>query len=195
MSFLFLVPVPARRHGFLGSPHPRLDNRVFLLASATALAQQQLDPVFTSYDAVKLADGIYAFISPQATGAFVSGNSVLIVGSDGALVVDSGHVPSLTRRMITDITRPTNKPVRSLVCTHWHPDHVSGNALYREQWPGVRDGQHPRHTIRTHPARSPVRRPDRDEQVRGTTRAYRETKGRPLNDENQGPPSPPLLLS
>ena len=110
---------------------------LLLSASAVAVAQDKLDPVFTTYDTVKLADGIYAFISPEATGAFVSGNSVLIVGSDGALVVDSGHVPSLTRRMIIDITRLTNKPVRFLVNTHWHPDHVTGNSLYRDQWPGI----------------------------------------------------------
>lgn len=103
----------------------------------TLAAQVQLDPVFSTYDTVKLSEGIYAFISPEATGAFVSGNSVLIVGTDSALVVDSGHVPSLTRRMIADIVHLTNRPVRFLVNTHWHPDHVSGNSLYREQWPGV----------------------------------------------------------
>jgi cyclase len=106
--------------------------RVGSCVRATALA-----PVFTSYDTVKLAEGIYAFISPEATGGFVSGNSVLNVGADATLVVDSGHVPSVTKRMIADITRLTNKPVRFLVNTRWHPDHVSGNSLYRDQWPGV----------------------------------------------------------
>ena len=116
----------------------------FLLVAALAYgiatqsgAQNQLPPVFTSYDTVKLADGLYAFIAPEASTAFVSGNSVLIVGADGALVVDSGHVPSLTKRMIADIGRLTDKPVRFLVNTHWHPDHVSGNSLYRDQWPGL----------------------------------------------------------
>jgi cyclase len=92
---------------------------LLLSASAAVSAQNRLPPVFTAYDTVKLPDGIYAFISPEATGAFVSGNSVLIVGaSDAALVVDSGHVPSLNKRMIADITRLTDKPVRFLVNTH-----------------------------------------------------------------------------
>ena len=110
---------------------------LMICAAAQAFAQTQLPPVFTTYDTVKLADGVYAFIAPEASTAFVSGNSVLIIGADGALVVDSGHVPSLTRRMIAEITRLTDKPVRFLVNTHWHPDHVSGNSLYRDQWPGV----------------------------------------------------------
>ena len=103
------------------------------LCAAITSAQNQLPAVFSSYDTVKLADGIYAFIAPEDASAFVSGNSVVIIGSDGALVVDSGHVPSLTKRMIADITKLTNKPLRFLVNTHWHPDHVSGNGLYRDQ--------------------------------------------------------------
>ncbi len=110
---------------------------LLLSASTLVAAQNQLPSVFTSYDTVKLAEGIYAFISPEATGAFVSGNSVLIVGADAALVVDSGHIPSLTKRMIADITRLTDKHVRFLVNTHWHSDHVTGNSLYRDQWPGI----------------------------------------------------------
>jgi glyoxylase-like metal-dependent hydrolase (beta-lactamase superfamily II) len=112
---------------------------VIALSSASPFAAAPNDPgpVFTTYETVKLVEGIYAFISPEATGGFVSGNSVLVIGSDGALVVDSGHVPSLTKRMIADIARLTDKPVRFLVNTHWHPDHVSGNSLYRERWPDV----------------------------------------------------------
>jgi glyoxylase-like metal-dependent hydrolase (beta-lactamase superfamily II) len=110
---------------------------VLALCAAMAAAQNQLPTVFTSYETVKLADGIYAFIPAQDAGAFVSGNSVLIFGSDCALVVDSGHIPSVTKKMIADITTLTNKPVRFLVNTHWHPDHVSGNSLYRDQWPGI----------------------------------------------------------
>src|SRR5215471_7833736 len=110
---------------------------LLFFVSVIATAQNQLPAVFTNYETVKLADGIYAFIAPEAGSAFVSGNSVLIIGSGGALVVDSGHVPSLTKRMIAEVTSLTNKPVRFLVNTHWHPDHVSGNSLYRDQWPGI----------------------------------------------------------
>ena len=110
---------------------------LFGASTLTLAAQNQLPPVFTTYDTVKLAEGVYAFIAPEASSTFVSGNSVLIVGAERALVVDSGHVPSVTRRMIAEITRVTDKPVAFLVNTHWHPDHVTGNSLFREQWPGV----------------------------------------------------------
>jgi cyclase len=93
--------------------------------------------VMTSYQTVTVADGIYAFISPESNGAIVTGNSVAIVGDDSVLVVDSGHFPTLTAKMIDDISRLSDHPVRFLVNTHWHPDHNSGNGLYLQRFPGL----------------------------------------------------------
>jgi glyoxylase-like metal-dependent hydrolase (beta-lactamase superfamily II) len=67
----------------------------------------------------------------------VSGNSTAIIGADSVLVVDSGHFPSLTRKVIAEIRKLTDKPVRYLVNTHWHADHISGNYIYKEAFPNV----------------------------------------------------------
>ena len=90
-----------------------------------------------SYETVKVADGIWAFIAPEPKSALVSGNSIAIIGDDGVLVVDSGMVPSLTRRMIGEIKQKTGKPVRWVVNTHWHWDHNFGNFVYRDAYPNV----------------------------------------------------------
>ena len=95
------------------------------------------ETVLTEYQTVKLADGVYTFVAPESKTPFVSGNSLVVIGTDGALVVDSTNVPSLARRMIADIKRLTDKPVRFLVNTHWHPDHLMGNAAYLEAFPGI----------------------------------------------------------
>jgi glyoxylase-like metal-dependent hydrolase (beta-lactamase superfamily II) len=95
------------------------------------------DPQLTSYETVKVAEGVYAFISPEPKVPLVTGNSTVIIGNDAALVVDSGHFPSLTRHQIDDIRRLTGKPVAFVVNTHWHADHNTGNYVYREQFPAV----------------------------------------------------------
>jgi cyclase len=90
-----------------------------------------------SYKTVKVADGVYAFITPEERTGFQSGNSIAIVGDDGVLVFDTGNIPSSTRRQIAEIRKLTDKPVRYVVNSHWHPDHNLGNAEYRAAFPAV----------------------------------------------------------
>ena len=104
---------------------------------AALSAQRGPETVLTEYQTVKVADGVYAFVAPESKTPFVSGNSLVVIGTEGALVVDSTNIPSLARRMIADIKRLTDKPVRFLVNTHWHPDHLMGNAAYLEAFPGI----------------------------------------------------------
>jgi len=89
-----------------------------------------------SYKRVEVAQGVHAFIEDFGR-AVVSSNIVAIVGEDSVAVIDTGHHPRLTRRIAAEIRALTPKPVRYLVNTHWHNDHVSGNHVFEETWPGV----------------------------------------------------------
>jgi glyoxylase-like metal-dependent hydrolase (beta-lactamase superfamily II) len=104
---------------------------LFLAASAAA------SDVTTKYEIVKVADGIYAFIAPEPKSGLVNGNCVAIIGDDGVLVVDPGQMPGLAKRMIADIRKQTDKPVRHVVNTHWHWDHNLANFVYADAFPGV----------------------------------------------------------
>lgn len=109
---------------------------LFALAAGAANAAGAGQSPF-SFETVKVADGIFAFVESPGH-AIVSGNSTLIVGEDAALVVDTGHHPALTRRMIAEVRRLTSKPVRYVVNTHWHNDHVAGNSVYAGAFPDAR---------------------------------------------------------
>jgi cyclase len=85
----------------------------------------------------KVGEGVYAFISPPGVTPLVTGNSLVVVGDDGLLVVDSGQFPSLARAEIAEIKKLSPLPVRYVVNTHWHPDHWLGNGEFRKAWPGV----------------------------------------------------------
>ena len=105
-----------------------------LLAAGAARAEF---PGERMYQTVEVGPGVYAFIAPESNGPIPSGNVLAVVGDDGVLVVDSGRFPTLARRMVEEIRRRTDKPVRYLVHTHWHLDHIASDAVFREAFPGI----------------------------------------------------------
>ena len=54
------------------------------------------------------------------------GNIGLFSGEDGAFLIDDQFAP-LTDRIVAAIREVTDEPIRFLVNTHMHPDHVGGN--------------------------------------------------------------------
>ena len=105
-----------------------------VLSSAAALRAAEF-PSARMYQTVEAAPGVYAFIAAPTAGPIPSGNVVAIVGDDGVLVVDSGRFPTLAKRMIAEIRARTDKPVRYLVHTHWHLDHIASDEVFRQAFP------------------------------------------------------------
>ena len=87
------------------------------------------------YDTVHVAEGITTFIE-SPTIAMVQGNITLIVGDKAALVIDSGHYPAVALRVIADMRKLSDKPVRYLAITHWHMDHYMANSQFADESPG-----------------------------------------------------------
>ena len=108
----------------------------FAILAVAGLAMADVPPE-RSYRVEEVGPGIYAFLSPETTGPIPSGNVLAVVGDEGVLVVDSGRFPALARRMVADIRARTPQPVRYLVHTHWHLDHIVGDEEFRKAFPGV----------------------------------------------------------
>lgn len=90
-----------------------------------------------TYQTVNIADGVVAFIASESNNGIVSGNCIAVIGDDGVLVVDSTSFPSHARKIIDQIKKLTNQPVRFLVHTHWHPDHLMGDGEFQSAFPGA----------------------------------------------------------
>jgi glyoxylase-like metal-dependent hydrolase (beta-lactamase superfamily II) len=110
-----------------------------LAIASLGYAQQKKQTGFPNdeYELVKVAEGVHAFIAPEPNAGVVQGNSTVIIGEESVLVIDSGQFPSLADRMIADIRKLTDKPVRYLINTHWHGDHNLANSTYKEAFPGI----------------------------------------------------------
>ncbi|MEO8432594.1 MAG: MBL fold metallo-hydrolase [Acidobacteriota bacterium] len=85
----------------------------------------------------KLADGVYAAIRTETPGFAVDANVVFIINDADVVVVDANDTPASSREVLAALRKLTPKPVRYVVNTHWHDDHILGNQVYRDAFPGV----------------------------------------------------------
>src|ERR1700728_4561924 len=86
---------------------------------------------------IAIADGIFLFISPDQDPIEVDGNSIVVVNEHYVLVFDTNVLPSSARAVLAEIRKITDKPVRYVVNSHWHPDHWDGNEVYAKEFPNV----------------------------------------------------------
>jgi cyclase len=73
----------------------------------------------------KIGPDLYAYISQNDASA----NSTFLVSDQGILVVDTGLNAQEGRKLLEEIRKVSQAPVRWIVNTHYHPDHRGGNAV------------------------------------------------------------------
>ena len=92
------------------------------LAAAAAAAQQDFASV--ELTVLPVQGNVYMIVG-------AGGNITVQTGDEGVLIVDTQFAP-LAPKIMNEIERLSTRPVRFIINTHDHPDHVGGNAALAE---------------------------------------------------------------
>lgn len=81
-----------------------------------------------AFEFVEVVDGVY---HAKGTGALAVGcNGAVVVNEHDVLVVDSHMTPAAAWALGRELKHITPKPIRHVVNTHFHFDHVHGNQVF-----------------------------------------------------------------
>lgn len=107
---------------------PRLLAVVALVgALATPAVVADAPQYFTLH---RLGDGVYGAVGREGSGA--GSNAGFVIGDDGVAVVDTFQKAEAAAELLSAIRKLTPLPVRFVVDTHYHLDHVAGNGVFHD---------------------------------------------------------------
>jgi len=102
---------------------------VLRCAAAPIAAQEPAGPAFTLK---QLGPNTWAAIDNRDPNASAGSNAGVVIGDDGVAVIDSFVSVEAAKQLIAQIEKLTKLPVRFVVNTHYHADHVVGNRVFMD---------------------------------------------------------------
>ena len=73
----------------------------------------------------KVNDNIYVAIG------FALGNSIMVIAPEGLIIVDVTESVSAAREILQEFRKITDKPIKAIIYTHHHSDHMGGAQVGR----------------------------------------------------------------
>ena len=87
----------------------------------------------------KVTDGVYVAVGYDLA------NSIMIEGDDGIIIVDTLSSYESAKKVITEFRKITDKPVKAIIYTHGHLDHVHGTGAFLEEGEDIEIYAHDSH--------------------------------------------------
>ena len=81
-------------------------------------------PDYFQPEVVQLADNVF-----MAFG-FAASNVYMIIGDDGLIIIDTSESTAAAENILAEFRKITELPVKTIIFTHSHRDHVSGASVF-----------------------------------------------------------------
>jgi glyoxylase-like metal-dependent hydrolase (beta-lactamase superfamily II) len=102
-----------------------------ILAVSSGAAARGADAPGPFFTLKPLGANVFAAIDVPKSGG--GANAGFVVGDDGVLVVDTFESADAAKQLLAEIQKVTKLPVKYVVNTHYHLDHVAGNGVFASQ--------------------------------------------------------------
>jgi len=89
-------------------------------------------PVEAPFTLKQIGPKVWAAIDNPDAREAAGVNTGFVIGDDGVLVIDTFASADAARRLLAEIRQLTKLPIRFVINTHYHPDHVAGNGVFVE---------------------------------------------------------------
>jgi cyclase len=92
-------------------------------------AQNTPAPAFTLK---QVGANVWAAIDNPAAKGLAAANGGFVIGDDGVAVIDSFASPNAAKELLAEIRQRTKLPIKFVINTHYHGDHVGGNGVFAD---------------------------------------------------------------
>jgi cyclase len=103
-----------------------------LLLSSTAARAQAPAPATNSSLFILKPLGHNAWAAIDNAKGEAGANAGFVIGDDGVAVIDTFENPEAAKQLLAEIRKLTQLPVKFVINTHYHIDHVAGNRIFQE---------------------------------------------------------------
>jgi cyclase len=101
-----------------------------LVSAPSPAAAQPASPSPSSFTLHEVGPGVWAAVAVPGKGA--GSNAGFVIGDTSVAVIDTFQSADSARELLAAIRERTQLPIRFVVNTHYHLDHVAGNGVFRE---------------------------------------------------------------